>query len=85
MHQTKCNTLSPSNFPLSKWMPCCAGILTAVYIVSIYSDEGVGQDTLSDAGEPNGGFALVINGHSLVWALSPKFEQLFLEVASQCK
>lgn len=66
-------------------MPCCAGILTAVYIVSIYSDEGVGQDTLSDAGEPNGGFALVINGHSLVWALSPKFEQLFLEVASQCK
>ncbi|XP_037782447.1 probable phospholipid-transporting ATPase IM isoform X5 [Penaeus monodon] len=53
--------------------------------VVTFSDEGVGQDTLSDAGEPNGGFALVINGHSLVWALSPKFEQLFLEVASQCK
>ncbi|XP_069982480.1 probable phospholipid-transporting ATPase IM isoform X3 [Penaeus vannamei] len=57
----------------------------SVVTFSIYSDEGVGQDTLSDAGEPNGGFALVINGHSLVWALSPKFEQLFLEVASQCK
>ncbi|XP_066966209.1 phospholipid-transporting ATPase ID isoform X15 [Macrobrachium rosenbergii] len=53
--------------------------------VVTFSDEGVGQDNLSDAGESNGGFALVINGHSLVWALNPKLELLFLEVASQCR
>ncbi|CAG2108054.1 unnamed protein product, partial [Medioppia subpectinata] len=32
-----------------------------------------------------GGFALVINGHSLVHALQPKMELLFLDVASNCK
>lgn len=66
-------------------LPCCAVFLTAVYIVSIYSDEDAGQDTLSDAGETNGGFALVISGHSLVFALNAKYERLFLEVASSCK
>ena len=30
-------------------------------------------------------FAIVINGHSLVHALHPQLEKLFLEVASQCK
>lgn len=33
----------------------------------------------------NGGFALVVNGHSLVQALQPSMELLFLEVASRCK
>ena len=32
-----------------------------------------------------GGFALVINGHSLLHALDPKLELLFLDVASSCK
>lgn len=32
-----------------------------------------------------GGFALVINGHSLIHALDSKMELLFLEVASSCK
>src|SRR5690242_4616817 len=32
-----------------------------------------------------GGFALVINGHSLVHALQPRMELLFLDVASNCK
>ncbi|XP_076377018.1 ATPase phospholipid transporting 8B isoform X4 [Megalopta genalis] len=31
------------------------------------------------------GFAVVINGHSLVHALHPQLEQLFLDVSSQCK
>lgn len=31
------------------------------------------------------GFAVVINGHSLVHALHPQLEQLFLEVSSRCK
>ena len=33
----------------------------------------------------SGGFALVVNGHSLVQALTPSMELLFLEVASSCK
>lgn len=36
-------------------------------------------------GDPNGGFALVINGHSLAHALCPNREELFLAVACQCK
>ncbi|CAM1330633.1 ATP8B2 (predicted) [Pycnogonum litorale] len=32
-----------------------------------------------------GGFALVVNGHSLVHALKPQLERLFLAVASECK
>lgn len=32
-----------------------------------------------------GGFALVINGHSLIHALDAKMELLFLDVASACK
>ncbi|XP_029669942.1 phospholipid-transporting ATPase ID, partial [Formica exsecta] len=35
--------------------------------------------------EHSTGFAVVINGHSLVHALHPQLEQLFLEMSSQCK
>lgn len=35
--------------------------------------------------DPSGGFALVVNGHSLVHALQPTMELLFLDVASRCK
>ena len=38
-----------------------------------------------DATDGFGGFALVINGHSLVHALDPNMELLFLDVASRCK
>lgn len=34
--------------------------------------------------ESNTGYALVINGHSLVHALQPKLEKLFLDVGAQC-
>ena len=34
--------------------------------------------------QPTSGFAIVINGHSLVHALQPNMELLFLEVASSC-
>lgn len=33
----------------------------------------------------NTGYALVINGHSLVYALQSKLEKLFLDVGTQCK
>ncbi|XP_074604533.1 ATPase phospholipid transporting 8B [Brevipalpus obovatus] len=42
------------------------------------------EDVLEN-GETCGGFALVINGHSLVHALHQSLELLFLEVASRCK
>ncbi|XP_073834167.1 ATPase phospholipid transporting 8B isoform X2 [Musca autumnalis] len=35
--------------------------------------------------EENTGFAIVINGHSLVHCLSPELESRFLDIASQCK
>lgn len=38
----------------------------------------------SDVDE-NTGFAIVINGHSLVHCLSPELENKFLDIASQCK
>jgi phospholipid-translocating ATPase len=38
-----------------------------------------------DEPEATGGFALIINGHSLVHALHPKLEKMFVEVACQCK
>uniref|UniRef100_T1K886 Phospholipid-transporting ATPase n=1 Tax=Tetranychus urticae TaxID=32264 RepID=T1K886_TETUR len=43
-------------------------------------EELVGKD-----GGAFGGFALVVNGHSLVHALQPQIELLFLEVASCCR
>lgn len=38
-----------------------------------------------DPSQDSGGYAVIINGHSLVHALNPQLEQLFLELASQCK
>ncbi|KAJ8936119.1 hypothetical protein NQ318_012932, partial [Aromia moschata] len=35
--------------------------------------------------ETTGGFAIVINGHSLVHCLHPQMERLFIEVVMQCK
>lgn len=43
------------------------------------------DDILANGGDTVSGFALVINGHSLVHALQPSMELLFLNVASQCK
>lgn len=43
------------------------------------------EELLGKDGGAFGGFALVVNGHSLVHALQPQIELLFLEVASCCK
>lgn len=59
---------------------------TNVSVVTFSEDEDdVGGTNATDSGEANGDFALVINGHSLVFALNAKYERLFLEVASHCK
>ncbi|XP_059479506.1 probable phospholipid-transporting ATPase IM isoform X3 [Neocloeon triangulifer] len=44
-----------------------------------------GKDQSVEEPEVSGGYALVINGHSLVHALHPSLEKIFLEAASQCK
>lgn len=40
---------------------------------------------LANSKDTFGGFAIVINGNSLAFALKPSMEMLFLEVACQCK
>lgn len=35
--------------------------------------------------ESSAGFAIVINGHSLVHCLHPQMERLFLEIVTNCK
>ncbi|XP_069679898.1 phospholipid-transporting ATPase ID isoform X1 [Periplaneta americana] len=62
---------------------------TSVSIVTFRWDqhsESEYQRGLSiEESDTSGGFAIVINGHSLVHALHPQMEKLFLEVSSQCK
>jgi phospholipid-translocating ATPase len=43
------------------------------------------NNNVCDTPRIDGGFALVVNGHSLVQALTPTMELLFLDVASRCK
>lgn len=57
---------------------------TSLSVVT-FSEDALGPDMLSEAGEANSGYALIINGHSLVFALNAKYERLFLEVACYCK
>lgn len=57
---------------------------TSLSVVT-FSEDALGPDMLSEAGEVNSGYALIINGHSLVFALNAKYERLFLEVACYCK
>ncbi|XP_044589030.1 phospholipid-transporting ATPase ID isoform X2 [Cotesia glomerata] len=51
-----------------------------------FSDTEYNRDEPEDhETESSSEFALVINGHSLVHALHPQMEKLFLDVSSQCK
>lgn len=60
-------------------------------LISNHIPEGIAttQPPFPDDDEPpvlpSGGFALVVNGHSLVQALQSSMELLFLDVASRCK
>ena len=53
------------------------------YSSSLGEMDDLGVTGLSDD-DSNTGYALVINGHSLVHALQPKLEKLFLDVGTQC-
>ncbi|KAH8347307.1 hypothetical protein KR059_008680 [Drosophila kikkawai] len=54
---------------------------------NLFGDEKKSEDggAASIVVDENTGFALVINGHSLVHCLSPELETKFLDIASQCK
>ncbi|XP_072395797.1 probable phospholipid-transporting ATPase IM isoform X2 [Diabrotica undecimpunctata] len=59
----------------------------AVSVVT-FSTELAYHGGIEEAGPPeetSGGFAIVVNGHSLVHCLHPQMERLFLEVVMQCK
>ncbi|XP_037711447.1 phospholipid-transporting ATPase ID isoform X7 [Drosophila subpulchrella] len=53
----------------------------------LFGDEkrSEGGGTASIVVDESTGFALVVNGHSLVHCLSPELETKFLDIASQCK
>ncbi|XP_065363249.1 phospholipid-transporting ATPase ID isoform X2 [Calliphora vicina] len=70
----------------------------AISVVTFSAETNELYDTLEKGGsaarnvlrddeivEENTGFAIVINGHSLVHCLSPELETKFLDIASQCK
>lgn len=40
---------------------------------------------MMDGENEGNGFAIVVNGHSLVYCLSPELEDRFLDIASNCK
>ncbi|XP_031638674.1 phospholipid-transporting ATPase ID isoform X2 [Contarinia nasturtii] len=43
------------------------------------------EEVISGDFDENSGFAIIINGHSLIHCLTPELETRFIEVASQCK
>ncbi|XP_075154288.1 ATPase phospholipid transporting 8B isoform X2 [Haematobia irritans] len=70
----------------------------AISVVTFSAETNELYDTLEKGGsaarnalredeivEENTGFAIVINGHSLVHCLAPELEARFLDIASQCK
>lgn len=58
----------------------------AVSVVTFSTElEYLGGVEDSHIEESNAGFAIVVNGHSLVHCLHPQMERLFLDVVMQCK
>lgn len=73
--------MSPGNNLCGKWIKNGQQNLYEKH--ELYGTNKIAED--ANGLDPPSGFALVINGHSLVHALQPSMELLFLEVASQCK
>ncbi len=49
-----------------------------------FRDSDMGHPGDDPSPDSNSEYAIIINGHSLVHALNPQLEQVFLELASQC-
>jgi len=56
-----------------------------VYNILLNSESEYQRGLSVEESDTAGGFAVVINGHSLVHALHPQMEKLFLEVSTQCE
>jgi hypothetical protein len=56
-----------------------------MYNILLNSESEYQRGLSVEESDTTGGFAIVINGHSLVHALHPQMEKLFLEVSSQCE
>jgi hypothetical protein len=56
-----------------------------VYDILLNSESEYQRGLSVEESDTAGGFAVVINGHSLVHALHPQMEKLFLEVSTQCE
>ncbi|XP_070853138.1 phospholipid-transporting ATPase ID isoform X4 [Drosophila suzukii] len=80
--------MQESNLPPTPPPPPAISVVTfSAECNDLFGDEkrSEGGGTASIVVDESTGFALVVNGHSLVHCLSPELETKFLDIASQCK
>ncbi|XP_070137121.1 phospholipid-transporting ATPase ID isoform X2 [Drosophila bipectinata] len=80
--------MQDTNLPPTPPPPPAISVVTfSAEYNDLFGDEkkSEGGGTASIMIDENTGFALVVNGHSLVHCLSPELENKFLDIASQCK
>nr|XP_017030713.1 phospholipid-transporting ATPase ID isoform X2 [Drosophila kikkawai] len=80
--------MQESNLPPTPPPPPAISVVTfSAECNNLFGDEKKSEDggAASIVVDENTGFALVVNGHSLVHCLSPELETKFLDIASQCK
>nr|NP_001287296.1 ATPase 8B, isoform I [Drosophila melanogaster]AHN57295.1 ATPase 8B, isoform I [Drosophila melanogaster] len=80
--------MQETNLPPTPPPPPAISVVTfSAECNNLFGDEKGSEDggTASIVVDENTGFALVVNGHSLVHCLSPELENKFLDIASQCK
>ncbi|KMZ04056.1 phospholipid-transporting ATPase ID isoform X9 [Drosophila simulans] len=80
--------MQETNLPPTPPPPPAISVVTfSAECNDLFGDEKGSEDggTASIVVDENTGFALVVNGHSLVHCLSPELENKFLDIASQCK
>ncbi|XP_039231289.1 phospholipid-transporting ATPase ID isoform X9 [Drosophila yakuba] len=80
--------MQETNLPPTPPPPPAISVVTfSAECNDLFGDEKGSDDggTASIVVDENTGFALVVNGHSLVHCLSPELENKFLDIASQCK
>ncbi|XP_030386581.1 phospholipid-transporting ATPase ID isoform X2 [Scaptodrosophila lebanonensis] len=87
MTQTSAFMQDSNSAPISPPPPAISVVTFSAECNEIFTDseKSANTRTMSLALDETNGFALVVNGHSLVYCLSPELETRFLEIASQCK
>ncbi|XP_026835572.1 phospholipid-transporting ATPase ID isoform X2 [Drosophila erecta] len=80
--------MQETNLPPTPPPPPAISVVTfSAECNDLFGDDKRSEDggTASIVVDESTGFALVVNGHSLVHCLSPELENKFLDIASQCK